>query len=248
MVSVLIATLGVGFLLMFLERLFPAQPLPKVRGWWTRVIVINCFQAAIVIAGGFLWERWFESASLFKLSNYTSTWVSAFIAYLVITFVYYWWHRARHDISFLWLTLHQVHHSPSRIETITSFFKHPLEILINSILITIIIFGILGINRTAGQIVTVITCYAEFFYHMNLKTPFWAGFFIQRPEMHRFHHQVGRHYNNFADLPIWDFLFGTYFNPKSEKTNCGFLPAREKQFWNMIQFKDVNKPRKKSPS
>ena len=33
-------------------------------------------------------------------------------------------------MNFLWLAFHQVHHSPSRIETITSFYKHPTEIVV----------------------------------------------------------------------------------------------------------------------
>jgi hypothetical protein len=28
-----------------------------------------------------------------------------------------------------WLIFHQLHHSPSRIEAVTSFYKHPIEIL-----------------------------------------------------------------------------------------------------------------------
>jgi sterol desaturase/sphingolipid hydroxylase (fatty acid hydroxylase superfamily) len=53
----------------------------------------------------------------------------AILGYFVITFVYYWWHRWRHEVPFLWRWLHQVHHSPARIEIITSFYKHPLEML-----------------------------------------------------------------------------------------------------------------------
>jgi hypothetical protein len=30
----------------------------------------------------------------------------------------YWWHRARHDLNFLWRVCHQIHHSPARIEFI----------------------------------------------------------------------------------------------------------------------------------
>jgi hypothetical protein len=28
----------------------------------------------------------------------------------------------------------------------------------------------------------------EFVYHMNIRTPEWLGYFIQRPESHRVHH------------------------------------------------------------
>ena len=31
----------------------------------------------------------------------------------------------------LWRTLHQLHHSPKRLEIVTSFYQHPLEIISN---------------------------------------------------------------------------------------------------------------------
>jgi len=44
------------------------------------------------------------------------------------------WHRARHESDFLWRWLHQVHHSPVRIEIMTTFYKHPVEQLVNGVL------------------------------------------------------------------------------------------------------------------
>ena len=65
------------------------------------------------------------------------------IVYFVATFVFYWWHRWRHEVPILWRWLHQLHHSPQRIEVITSFYKHPLEIAVNSVLSTAIVFVLL---------------------------------------------------------------------------------------------------------
>jgi sterol desaturase/sphingolipid hydroxylase (fatty acid hydroxylase superfamily) len=72
----------------------------------------------------------------------------ALVGYLVVTFIYYWWHRWRHESSFLWRWIHQVHHSPQRIEVITSFYKHPLEILVNSALSSVILY--LGVGLSHG--------------------------------------------------------------------------------------------------
>ncbi len=74
------------------------------------------------------------------------------------------------------------------------------------------------------------------------------GYFFQRPEMHRIHHERGRHYKNFSDLPIWDMLFGTFENPKSFDKSCGFKPEREAALLKMIRFQNVNEkygPKKK---
>jgi hypothetical protein len=45
------------------------------------------------------------------------------MAYFVATFVFYWWHRWRHESAVLWRGFHQIHHSPQRLEVITSFYK-----------------------------------------------------------------------------------------------------------------------------
>lgn len=236
---------GFGFFLMFLERVFPARKLPHVEGWWSRVVIINLLQAGVVLIGGFTWEHWFQRFSFFQSTEAMGVARSALLGYFVITFVYYFWHRIRHDNSFLWNVMHQIHHSPQRLETITSFYKHPLEIFCNSIIISATLYVFLGLTLEAGAWVTVLTSYAEFLYHMNIKTPHWWGYFFQRPESHRYHHQLGKHYNNFADLPLWDMIFGTYYNPKNEDVPCGFKPEREAKFSQMLLFQDVNLPQPK---
>ena len=64
-----------------------------------------------------------------------------------VTFIYYWWHRSRHEATFLWRWFHQFHHSPQRIEIITSFYKHPLELIANGILSSAILYGLVGLGR-----------------------------------------------------------------------------------------------------
>jgi sterol desaturase/sphingolipid hydroxylase (fatty acid hydroxylase superfamily) len=65
---------------------------------------------------------------------------------------------------------------------------------------------------------------------------------VQRPESHRVHHQYGRHTANFADLPLWDMLFGTFKNPRGTHTRCGFDDWREDRFEDMLAFRDVHAP------
>ena len=122
----------------------------------------------------------------------------------------------------LWRWLHQFHHSPTRLEVITSFYKNPFEIILNGILSAAILHSLLGISPAAVGICVLITALAELVYHMNLKTPRWLGLVFQRPEMHRIHHQQGLHHYNYSDLPIWDLLFGTYRNPVEVNNQTGF--------------------------
>jgi sterol desaturase/sphingolipid hydroxylase (fatty acid hydroxylase superfamily) len=238
--TIYIIFIGIAFII--LERLIPDQKLPVVKGWWMRVVILNLFQIGVLYLGKTTWDNWFVGASIFHLSNYFSEPIAGFIGYFVITFVYYWWHRWRHTINFLWLTMHQVHHSPQRIETITSFYKHPVEIICNSIIIGSVNFLILGLSLESAAWSLLFASMGEYFYHMNIKTPHWIGYIFQRPEMHRIHHERNKHFNNFSDFPIWDMLFGTFKNPKLIKVECGFKPEREEKLFDMLLFKNVNNP------
>jgi sterol desaturase/sphingolipid hydroxylase (fatty acid hydroxylase superfamily) len=233
--------IGSGLLFMLLERLFPDQDLPEVPGWWLRVIVVNLLQLGVVILGDLAWNQWFDR-HLLDFATLFSPQLGGFVTYIALTFVFYWWHRWRHDVNLLWLGCHQLHHSASRIETITSFYKHPLELVLNGIIIAFVNFGIFGLSIEGALWVNLYSALAEFFYHMNIKTPHWVGYFFQRPEMHRIHHKAGLHYNNFSDLPVWDMLFGTWENPESAQSPCGFKSERELRFIDILCFKNVNNP------
>jgi sterol desaturase/sphingolipid hydroxylase (fatty acid hydroxylase superfamily) len=222
------------------ERLWPAAELPRVRAWWARVIFVNSIQLGMVVLAGATWNRWMAHASLFHVSDRFNDLVAAAIAYFVSTFVYYWWHRFRHESQLFWRLCHQLHHSPRRIELLTSFYKHPVEILLNSLISSAIVYTILGCNIHAAAYYTFLSAIAEYFYHWNVRTPRWVGHFVQRPESHRVHHQHRHHTQNFADLPIWDWLFGTLHNPHQPPRKCGFDDWREDRFEDLLAFRDVH--------
>lgn len=234
----LLLLIAVGFYAV--ERLWPAAELPKVHAWWARVAVCNALQLGIILLAGISWDRWFSTVSLFDLKSRLSDPSSALIAYVFSTFVYYWWHRFRHESKFFWRVCHQLHHSPQRIELLTSFYKHPVEITINSLLSSAIVFLLFGCSVTAGAYYTFLTAIAEYFYHWNIRTPHWLGTLVQRPESHRVHHKYRHHTNNFADLPIWDMLFGTYENPREPVARCGYENWQEDRFEDMLGFRNVH--------
>jgi sterol desaturase/sphingolipid hydroxylase (fatty acid hydroxylase superfamily) len=84
------------------------------------------------------------------------------------------------------------------------------------------------------------TALGEFFYHTSIRTPRCVGFFFQRPEMHRIHHQYQRHKNNYGDITWWDMLFGTYENPPEWSDRCGFDDAQEQKLPSMLAYRDVH--------
>jgi sterol desaturase/sphingolipid hydroxylase (fatty acid hydroxylase superfamily) len=238
MLPVIFAVFAACFVL---ERIIPGWNLPRIRTWPLRVLLINAAQLAIVVLAGLSWERWLSAASVFHLSHYLNPVAGGMLAYFIATFVFYWWHRWRHEVDWLWLHFHQIHHSPRRIEVITSFYKHPGEMLVNSIIGSLLVYTLLGLSPEAGAFYTLCTALGEFFYHTSVRTPRWIGYVFQRPEMHRIHHQYGRHKNNYGDIVWWDMLFGTYENPQRFEASCGFDADKEERLIDMLIYRDVHR-------
>jgi sterol desaturase/sphingolipid hydroxylase (fatty acid hydroxylase superfamily) len=236
----LLTVLIVFGLAFALERAFPGWPLPPVRTWPVRVLAVNAVQLGVVMLAGVSWEKWLSGASLLHLSGHVSPGLGGAAAYFIATFVFYWWHRLRHESPLLWRLFHQIHHSPRRLEIITSFYKHPGEMVVNSLIGSLLVYSCLGLSLRAGAVYTLCTAIGEFFYHTNVRTPRWVGFVFQRPEMHRIHHQYGRHRNNYGDITWWDMLFGTYENPADWRDTCGFDADKEEQLLPMLRYRDVH--------
>jgi sterol desaturase/sphingolipid hydroxylase (fatty acid hydroxylase superfamily) len=232
-----------GTIFLVLERIAPARGLPQSPGWYLRAVALNLAQLAVVLVGGITWNDWLQGPSLFALSGIPGMPIvlQGFICWFVGTFVFYWWHRARHHSGFLWHGLHQIHHSASRIETLTAFYKHPLEITINSILSTAIIFPLLGASIDAAPWYSFFAALGEFYYHANIRTPRWTGYFLQRPEHHSIHHQCNVHDFNYGDITWWDRLFGTFRDADTFVPQCGFAPGREQRLAEMLLFRNVNR-------
>jgi sterol desaturase/sphingolipid hydroxylase (fatty acid hydroxylase superfamily) len=220
------------------EVLRPGRAWPRVAGWWTRALALNAVQVGIVWLSGVAWDGWMLRRRPWSADALGSA-GGALAGYVVVTFVYYWWHRGRHEVPLLWRCLHQLHHSPQRIEVLTSFYKHPLEVLANGLLTSAVLYLGVGLGVAAATGAVLLTAFAELFYHWNVRTPHWLGYLFQRPESHCVHHQEGLHAYNYADLPLWDMLFGTFRNPARWQARCGFGPEAEQRLGAMLAGVDV---------
>jgi len=229
--------LSVALLMIGVEVVGGKRKWPQVRGWWARALLLNLVQFGIAYLAASLWDPTMAPLRPWSADALGNAW-GAVLGYFVITFFYYWWHRWRHEFSFLWRWFHQVHHSPQRIEIITSFYKHPFEIFVNSVMSSAILYFVVGLNPLAGAYAFLLTGLAELFYHWNIATPYWLGFIIQRPESHCVHHKAGYHTNNFADLPLWDMMFGTFENPRVWDADCGFGKTGELELWKMLKGRE----------
>lgn len=225
-------------LFLVLERVFPGRELPHSSGWYARALTVNLAQLGITVGTGEIWLEVLGNVSVFELASLEFSLAEGFVAWFIGTFVFYWWHRVRHLPGF-WRIFHQIHHSPSRIEILTSFYKHPVEIFVNSMLSAVILYPLLGCSLIGAVWYNFFAATGEYFYHANLKTPKWLRYIIQTPELHSIHHQLNVHRYNFSDIPIWDRLFGTYKDSTTFVDRCGFPGTNEVRLLEMLAFRDV---------
>lgn len=234
--AVLVIVVTIAFFVW--ERVSPGRALPSSSGWYSRAALMNLLQLTLLGVGGLTWNRFFRGHALLQLGAWPNPILEGAFYWFVGTFIFYWWHRIRHANGF-WLVFHQIHHSPSRIELLTSFYKHPVEIVADSMLTGFFIYGVLGGTAEAGAWTSLFGAAGEYFYHANIRTPKWLGWFIQRPEHHSVHHELGVHQYNFGDITCWDRLFGTFKDADQFVDRCGFPGCQEQRLSEMLLFKDV---------
>lgn len=236
---VLLLLWSIAFALWFIETKRPAHKATKPRTWIQRAFFINAINLFIFYGVDRLltvyeinWQGLLDASNLHQV-------LGAFIAYFIFTFLVYWWHRARHAIPVLWKFFHQLHHSPTRIEVLTAYYIHPLDMIANLLISNVIVFGLLNLSFEAAAWYSLITGIAGFVIHSNIRIPRQVGYVFQTPEMHRLHHKQNHHKHNYSDLVMWDMLFGTYNNPKFPIDHCGFDMAQEEKLFPMLIGKDL---------
>lgn len=234
----LMLLLGVG--LVVLEHLFPAHPNDPKPEWYLRAALVNGVQLLVFVCVDALWSRWVGAVSWFALNRRVSPFFGALLAYFIFTFAIYWWHRLRHSSELMWRIFHQFHHSPQRIQTLTAYYIHPLDMVVGLSIGNAILFPLLGLSNEAAAWYTLITGVAGFFIHANIRVPRFIGYVFQTPEMHRVHHKSGHHAHNYSDIVCWDLLFGTYLNPKQPVELCGFDAGEEQKVVPMLLGRNIH--------
>jgi lathosterol oxidase len=134
---------------------------------------------------------------------------------LLTDFVQYWVHRAFHRLPFLW-RVHAIHHSTERMDWLAGSRLHIVDILMTRGLTYMPLF-VLGFADTALLGYGVIVTIQATLIHANLRFTFGSlRYWLVTPQFHHWHHsdQPEAIDKNFAvHLPIWDWLFGSYYLP-----------------------------------
>jgi sterol desaturase/sphingolipid hydroxylase (fatty acid hydroxylase superfamily) len=165
------------------------------------------------------------------------------VGILTYEFLHYWYHRCAHRFDALWRLAHQMHHSAEAMDAFSANYLHPMDVVFFGSLGSLVFFPLLGLTVEAGVLGAVWLSFNAMFQHANVRTPRWLGYLIQRPESHVIHHQRGRHQYNYANLPLWDMVFGTFVNPKSaDGIEAGFYTGASTRVLDMLLLRDVSRP------
>jgi sterol desaturase/sphingolipid hydroxylase (fatty acid hydroxylase superfamily) len=209
---------------LLLERLAPAE-----RGQPFRHVFFNLWYTPLFL--------FLTALALPPLQSITAPWVAAYggwvpirlpdtplgavalgLAYMAVyDFFYYWFHRAQHEVPWLWAQ-HKLHHSDRSLNVSTSGRHHWLEEPLRVFLMLLPMALVFDVSAPgAGWMATALLLW-PFFIHLNARlslgplTPVFAG-----PQVHRIHHsRLPEHHdrNYAAFFPFWDVLFGSYYAPK----------------------------------
>lgn len=224
------------------EAIFPRRSLPHIKHWRVRGMAAFLLFFFLSSYLPFLWGDVFARYQLFDLTG-LGTGLGVVIGLLVYEAGVYFWHRSMHGSKFLWRGFHQMHHSAERVDTFGAFWFSPLDILGWTTLSSLCLTLVVGITPEAAVLVLYITTFLSVFQHANLRTPRWLGYIIQRPESHSYHHERGVHARNYSDLPLFDLIFGTFYNPSDFAAETGFYHGASARVAEMLRFRDVTRPR-----
>jgi sterol desaturase/sphingolipid hydroxylase (fatty acid hydroxylase superfamily) len=228
------------FVMLAAERLWPARRFPERRGWtWLGIgflLLIGAISTLVPLAVDPAWlarHRWLDGGGLGVVGG-------TVVGYVVLSGFMYAWHRTLHRVPVLWRLTHQLHHSPQRIDIPGSVLFHPTEMVAQVLLQLFVTLVVLGLDPLAAALTGYVAAFYGMFQHLNVHTPRWLGYLIQRPEAHCEHHRLGVHAFNYGDLPIWDLLLGTFRNPAHFEGRCGFEAPADRRLGAMLAFQDVN--------
>ncbi|MFZ5733673.1 MAG: sterol desaturase family protein [Pseudomonadota bacterium] len=218
------------------------------RGWqfsWSRRIVAGILATLAIFHFNFLfaplvWLCWDRIKQLYALLGIPSVptafwadvpvWALVPFAIIVHDFANYWNHRLMHR-PLLW-PVHAIHHSDPDVTGLTTYRIHMLEGLVMWTSYTVLLSW-LGLPQDAIGLGAVFVILHNIYVHVNVD---WdhgpLRLLIASPRFHRWHHAdvAEAHGKNLANvLPLWDWMFGTYYcpGPCRERMGAAGVPEND---------------------
>jgi sterol desaturase/sphingolipid hydroxylase (fatty acid hydroxylase superfamily) len=225
---------GVAIALAFaLERWRPHAILRPA--WLTNLglgAIDSLVMAALCGACGWLAASWAASEGVGLLVwAGAGPWLAVAIGVLGLDAVSYGWHRANHQLPFLW-RFHQVHHGDASFHFTTALRFHPGELLL-ALPVRLAAVVLLGVPPEGVLVFELVFGVANLLEHGNFDLPRRLEPMVERllvtPALHRAHHTADwRELNtNFGTVfSIWDRLAGSLHVGEPERAVVTGIPGR----------------------
>jgi len=156
------------------------------------------------------------------------------LLFILVDFFYYWFHRASHEINFLWNTAHVVHHQSEDYNLSVALRQASFGGVFSMMFYLPLAF--LGFSGYAFVTIKGLNLIYQFWIHTEAinKLPRWFEWIFNTPSHHRVHHGRNPKYidrNHAGTLMLWDRMFGT-FQQEEEKPTYGV--TKPTNTWNPV--------------
>ena len=208
-------------LFVLLENVFPKEKIKfvkKINRTFKNIFfwVLNIGITPIIILPITIYATTFNLHQTFVINHL----LFQFLFHLVIYDLFlYFWHRANHEIPFLW-RFHHVHHLDETLDVSSGIRFHFGEVVLSALVRCAVIIAF-NISLTNLLLIEAIVFISSAFHHSNIKLPqkfeSILSHIIVTPSIHWVHHhkrQKETDANYCAIFSFWDFLFGTKSNFK----------------------------------
>jgi alkylglycerol monooxygenase len=153
----------------------------------------------------------------FALFSIAINWWSVLVLFVAVDFLWYWYHRAGHEINILWAA-HITHHQSEEYNLSLSFRVSAIQLIIR--MFFWLWLPVIGFDPALTTLIIGINAAYQFFIHTRLigKLGFLEKVLVT-PSHHRVHHGKNEQYidKNYGGIFIvWDKLFGTFTSEKED--------------------------------
>jgi sterol desaturase/sphingolipid hydroxylase (fatty acid hydroxylase superfamily) len=214
--------LGSTTIFVLIEKLFPLyKSQPVFRFEWqtdfTHFVVNHFLVGLILLVVNFLIHRLFNWAVFPSLQHAIQSLpfvLELLLIILVADLVQYWFHRAYHEVPFLW-RFHSVHHSTKVMDWMAGSRQHMLELVVTRVGVLGALY-VMGFSKNVMDAYIIVVGFQAVFNHANVSLP-WGPlkYIIVTPDFHHWHHSSDREAldrNYAAHYAFLDHLFGTAVN------------------------------------
>jgi sterol desaturase/sphingolipid hydroxylase (fatty acid hydroxylase superfamily) len=216
------------------ERFSPYRKgLPFFReGFWTDLVwytIIQSYFLKILIFDYIIapLQHHFDWSRFYSVGHWP---VAVQVLFFLLThdLYIYLFHRFQHHSKFFW-RIHEAHHSGKEVDFLAGSRSHVLEIIINQTIEFAPII-LLGANPEVIPIKALLDATFGMFIHANINIKLGRiKYILNSPELHLWHHANYTevyHANFSTKFAIWDYLFGTIYDP-------GHAPGNLPENWGL---------------